>query len=175
MTINYNNQIVEIDKYLGLLFQGIQEGGFITIIGLFFGDYINNIYYMIVFHLLILIIVLQILNKTNKLKSSRRQVNNQYTNLIMFSATVFNIYKIYQNPSHLYRQFKMFFIMIYLSAFWTFFTWYKGFRCVEVEKLLYNNIVVLKANRIEEFCVLAYDIIFEIGIAYLTFYNLFLL
>ena len=94
---------------------------------------------------------------------------------MMISATVFNVYKIYQNSTHILRQLKMLFTMIYLSSFWTFFSWLKGFRIVEVEKKYNNWIIRTKATRIEELSVLVYDIIFEIGIAYLTFYNLFII
>ena len=75
----------------------------------------------------------------------------------------------------------MFLSMIYVSSIWTFFTWLKGFRTVEVyiknnkpiiENQQYNKKLI---NKIDTFLILGYDVIFEIGVAYMLFYNLFIL
>ena len=73
------------------------------------------------------------------------------------------------------------------TFFWTFFSWYKGFRTIEVhiKNSKYNYITDINNNSIQEynikplikldiFYILSYDIIFEIGVAYILFYNLFL-
>ena len=67
---------------------------------------------------------------------------------------------------------KMFFVMIYVCSFWTTAVWYKGFRKVNVYIQDHNNLYVRKtSNYTDTFIVLSYDIIFEIGMAYLFFYN----
>jgi hypothetical protein len=91
-------------------------------------------------------------------------------------VTIYNFKMIYQNPEHIWRQLKMFTSMVYLSSIWTFFTWYKGFRTAEVYLMNENNKYIKKqVNTLDIFLILLYDIIFEIGIAYLTFYNLFII
>jgi hypothetical protein len=81
----------------------------------------------------------------------------------------------------------MFATMIYICSFWTFFAWL--FKSRQVEVYIKNNVDIidnheypyniiqkyniLPATNMETFCVLAYDVIFEIGFAYVFFYNLF--
>ena len=75
----------------------------------------------------------------------------------------------------------MFLSMIYLSSIWTFCTWFKGFRTVEI--YIKNNNTTIEneqynkrsIDKIDTFLILGYDVIFEIGIAYMLFYNMFIL
>lgn len=171
----WNNKI-ELHKYVSLFLQGFQEGGFITTVGLYFGDRLNSINHMLVFHSLIIFMIINIITKYNLIQSSKRQVNSKGSLILMGLSTVYNLKTIYQHPEHIMRQLKMFISMIYLSSIWTFFTWYKGFRTAEVYLKNENNEYIKKSpNNFEIFLILLYDIIFEIGIAYLTFYNLFIL
>ena len=82
---------------------------------------------------------------------------------------------IYQYPEHNLRQFKMFLIMIYISSIWTFLVWLRGFRKVEILLKNNNNYKEKEITYFDSFYILGYDIVFEIAIAYLTFYNLFLI
>ncbi len=176
MYINFFNTKIELHKYLALFLQGFQEGGLITTIGLYFGDRLNNFYYMLIFHIFIIFSIINIFKKVNLNKSSRRQVNSKGSLGLMSFFTIFNLTMLYLYPDHIYRQIKMFFAMTYFCSFWTFFTWYKGFRTVET--LLYDNkknFTKKLDNNLDSLIVLGYDIIFEIGIAYLTFYNLFII
>ena len=80
----------------------------------------------------------------------------------------------------------MFATMIYICSFWTFFAWLFKFRQVEIHTKNKNLIddneypynmdqksIIQKGTHMESFYVLAYDVIFEIGFAYVLFYNLF--
>ena len=78
------------------------------------------------------------------------------------------------------RQMMMFLLMIYISTIWTFFAWLNGFRTVEIyiknnnsriDNQQYNKKSI---NIFDEFLILGYDVVFEIGIAYMLFYNLFI-
>jgi hypothetical protein len=170
------NRKIELHKYVGLFLQGFQEGGFITTIGLYFGDRLNNINYVLIYHLLITFMIINIITKYNIIKSSKRQINTHESLIFIVLITLYNLKMIYQYSEHNMRQLKMFIVMIYLSSIWTFFTWYKGFRTAEVYLINENNKYIKKSpNNFEIFLILLYDIIFEIGIAYLTFYNLFIL
>ena len=176
MYLKYSTSIIEIPKYFALILQGFQEGGLITTIGLYFGDRLFNFYYLIVFHLLILLCINSIFSKKNYQKSSRRQINTNGSLVFIIAITIYNLVMLYFNPSHLIRQIKMILAMVYFCSFWTFFTWYRNFRTVEMEELNFDKKYVIKRiTNLEIFLVLAYDVIFEIGIAYLTFYNLFIL
>ena len=76
-------------------------------------------------------------------------------------------------PDHFLRQMKMLFTMIYVSAFWTFIVWYKGFRTVEVYiKNEQDQEIIQKKNDFNALFILSYDVIFEIGMAYIFFYNI---
>ena len=66
----------------------------------------------------------------------------------------------------------MFFVMMYVSSWWTFAAWYNGFRKVDVYIKDDNDQYVLKkSNMYDTVMVLLYDIFIEIAMAYLTFYN----
>ena len=220
----------EIPEYLGIILQGFQEGGLITTIGLYFGDRLFDYRYFLFLHVFILFIINNIFIKKNKVKASKRQVNTYSSMGFICFVTLYNIKSLYQHPEHLYRQLMMFSSMIYICSYWTFFTWYKGFRTIEiyVKNPMYNIIMNNKDsennnnknNKIDNehyndndngndndndndnvndndndndnniklkeynskhvsgfdiFIVLAYDVFFEIGVAYLFFYNLFII
>lgn len=169
------NTKVELPKFLALFLQGFQEGGLITTIGLYFGDRLDNINYMIFFHIFILFTIINILFKRNYQQSSKRQINTKGSLILMSLVTLYNTIMLYLYPVHIYRQLKMFLAMIYFCSFWTFFAWYKGFRTTQVDTINENNEYIKKSiNYLDTFLILGYDVIFEIGIAYLTFYNLFI-
>ena len=71
---------------------------------------------------------------------------------------------------------RMVFVMVYVCGIWTCIAYHKGFRGVQKDVLMSNRIYVMeKTTYIDDIIVLGYDVIFEIGIAYLTFYNWFVL
>ena len=163
--------------------QGFQEGGFITTLGLYHGDRLYETYYQIQLHTLILLVVANIYTKTNRVRSSKRQINSLGTIACIGGITVYNMYMCYIHPEHIDRQMSMFLIMVYVCSYWTFFTWYRGFRMIEVYEPqmieendntneTIQNYISYPANNWETFCVLAYDVIFEIGVAYVFFYNI---
>jgi magnesium-transporting ATPase (P-type) len=179
---------------MGIILQGLQEGGVITTVGLYFGDRLYEIKYIILLHAFILYIVVNICMKKNIVKASKRQVNTSSSLMFISTVTIYDIESLYNNPEHIQRQLSMFFVMIYICSFWTFFTWYKGFRTIEIhmKNPTYNSIINIKSNttppsptvpeyyvkpvtNLDTFYILTYDVIFEIGIAYLLFYNLFLI
>ena len=90
-------------------------------------------------------------------------------------TTVYNGISLYNNPDHIVRELMMCTSMFYMSTIWTVVSYYKGFRKVEVHEYKKKQYVIKSPNCIDTFCVLGYDVIFEICIAYLTFYNLFVL
>ena len=175
MYIGFGENKRMINNYCGICLQGLQEGGFVTTFGLYFADRLFQTKYLILLHLFIIFIILNIFFRKNEDKLSKRQINTPNSIFLMSFFTIYNLKMIYQYPEHNIRQLKMFFIMIYVSSIWTFFVWLRGFRKVEI--LIKNNerYIEKKINNLDSFYILGYDIIFEIGIAYLTFYNLFLI
>jgi hypothetical protein len=175
MKITWNKETKILNKYVGISLQGTQEGGVVTIIGLYFGDRFNSIYYQCFYHLLILYMTINMVKKKANIKTlSKRQVNTPGSLCLMGGAVLFNTWIIMNNKSHFYRELNMFASMIYISSIWTIISYYKNFRKVEVH--LYNNdkYIRKKENWIDAFLILGYDVIFEIGIAYITFYNMFI-
>ena len=172
---NKDNSII-VPHYLGIFLQGFQEGGCITTIGLYFGDRIFSFKYIIFLHLLIAFIIINVCNKKKTKKhTSIRQVNTNGSLILMASITLYNIKSLYENPLHLYRQFSMLFVMIYVSFFWTITVWCKGFREVVVYiKDQDDKYIIKKFTLHDTIKVLTYDIIFEIGMAYLFFYRFLL-
>ena len=168
---------IPVNKYIGIALQGTQEGGVVTVIGLYFGDRSRSIHYQTIYHMIILYMILNMTCKKSNLKTrSRRQINTCSSLSIMGTVTLYNAATLYYNQRHLYRILNMFLSMIYISSIWTYVSYKKMFRNVETESI--NN----KTNEYEldtstnktVFNVLAYDVIFEIGLAYITFYNLFI-
>lgn len=176
MKITWNKQTTFLNKYVGICLQGIQEGGVVTIIGLYFGDRFYSKFYQCFYHMLIFYMVVNILKKKSNIKTlSKRQINTPGSICLMSSATIFNTWVILNNPSHFYRELNMFISMVYISSIWTIISYYKEFRKVEV--YLYNNnkYTSKQDNLIDAFFILGYDVVFEIGIAYITFYNMFII
>ena len=174
MYLNYHNYSIQLPINLGIFLQGFQEGGCITTIGLYFGDRLHIYKYCFFLHVLILFISMNVFIKTKKVgQSSKRLVNSASSLSLMGTITAYDIIILYRNPLHFQRQMKMFFVMIYVCSFWTFVVWYKGFRKVKVYIQDHNNLYVRKtSNYTDTFIVLSYDVIFEIGMAYLFFYNI---
>ena len=174
MYLNYHNYSVQLPTNIGIFLQGFQEGGCITTIGLYFGDRLYIYKYCFFLHVLILFITMNVLIKTKRAgQSSKRHVNSASSLSLMGAITIYDILILYRNPLHFQRQMKMLFVMIYVCSFWTTAVWYKGFRKVKVYTPNHNNVYISKKNNyIDTFIVLSYDIIFEIGMAYLYFYNI---
>ena len=175
MYIGFGKNQKKINNYLGICLQGLQEGGFVTTFGLYFGDRLFQLKYFILLHIFVFFIILNIYFKKNEEKLSKRQINSNSSLLLMFSCSLYNIKMIYQYTEHNVRQFKMFFVMVYISSIWTFLVWLRNFRKVEILLKNNNNYIQKEITYMDSFLILGYDIIFEIAIAYLTFYNLFII
>jgi len=188
MQVTICSKQIQLPQSMGIILQGFQEGGFITTLGLYYGDRIHQTYYLIHMHIFIFIMVGHLCFKTNITKSSKRLINTKGSVGCICIATLYNMQQTYYNPSHNTRQAYMFAVMVYICSFWTSFAWYFKFRQVEVYNTKYIDSIVDKqypfnvfqtnnnnlGTRLETFSILAYDVIFEIGVAYLTFYNLFI-
>lgn len=186
MNISFNNKQLQLSTHIGVLLQGFQEGGFITTLGLYYGDRIQEPLYLVHMHIFIFVIISQMFFKTNVSKSSKRQVNTVSSVSYISTVTLYNIHHYWYYPEHQLRQTYMFATMIYICSIWTFFTWFFNFRQVEVHTKNKNRIdnneypynidqtcSIHKGTHMESFVVLTYDVIFEIGFAYVFFYNLF--
>tara|TARA_B100000902_G_C27313807_1_gene920016 strand:+ start:165 stop:932 length:768 start_codon:yes stop_codon:yes gene_type:complete len=181
MYINFFGSKKYLNKYFGIFLQGFQEGGFITTFGLYFGDRMFKLKYVILLIIITYFIIIDILIKNSTILSSKRQINTIPSLSFISVITLYNGYCLYNNFSDFYRQMMMFLLMIYISTVWTFFAWLKGFRTVEIyiknnnsriDNQQYNKKSI---NIFDEFFILGYDVVFEIGIAYMLFYNLFIL
>ena len=180
MYIMIENHTIQLPQSVGIILQGFQEGGFISTLGIYFGDRIYEMKSQSHMHMFILFVVINLFMKKNKVKSSSRQVNTKGSLVLIGGATMYNIYVSYNHPEHIERQVSMFLVMIYICSYWTFFAWYRGFRSIEIHEPqrieqgdgVIQQYVVRQANYMETFCVMAYDIIFEIGMAYVLFYNM---
>lgn len=166
-----------LHKYLGIFLQGFQEGGVVTTFGLYFGDRLYNKKYLLFFHMFILYIITNMsTKKSNGEIVSKRQINTLGSMGTMACITLYNLRMLYYNPLHFNRQANMFLSMIYVCSVWTIIAYLKNFRKVEVQiKDNNNKYIVKKHSYLDALLILGYDIIFEIGFAYLTFYNWFIL
>ena len=68
MKIMWNNQSKNLNKYAGICLQGMQEGGVVTIIGLYFGDRFYSGFYQCFYHLLITYMVVNMIRKKSNTK-----------------------------------------------------------------------------------------------------------
>ena len=176
MKVTWNNQSRNLNKYVGIILQGIQEGGAVTIIGLYFGDRFYIGFYQCFYHLLIFYMVVNMFKKQSNTKTlSKRQINTPGSLCLMGSATIFNTLVLLNNPSHFYRELNMFMSMVYISSIWTIISYYKEFRKVQVHLCNDNKYICRSDNLLDAFLILGYDVVFEIGIAYITFYNIFII
>lgn len=170
----HKNQFL-VPKYASLFLQGFQEGGVVTTFGLYFGDRLTSLKYIILFHVFIAYIIINMHSKQNISNvASKRQVNTLGSLLTIGTITLYNSIQLYHYPDHFQRQLKMFFVMTYVCSIWTYIAYTKGFRTTETMIVFNNNIVVKPENKFDSFLILGYDVIFEISIAYMTFYNLFI-
>lgn len=165
-----------IPKPVSIFLQGFQEGGVVTTFGLYFGDRLFDFKYFMAFHVFIAYIIMNLNSKQNISKvASKRHINNVGSVCTMSSIALYNMYTLYQYPEHFQRQFNMFFVMTYVCSIWTYIAYKKGFRTVE-KHIIHNNVKIIRpGDDMDAILVLGYDVIFEISIAYLTFYNWFIL
>lgn len=161
-----------IPKPVSIFLQGFQEGGVVTTFGLYFGDRLFDFKYFMAFHVFIAYIIMNLNSKQNISKvASKRHINNVGSVCTMSSIALYNMYTLYQYPEHFQRQFNMFFVMTYVCSIWTYIAYKKGFRTVE-KHIIHNNVKIIRpGDDMDAILVLGYDVIFEISIAYLTFYN----
>jgi len=189
MYINYNNTSYELHFSSGVILQGLQEGGVLTTLGLFFGDHINERSYFLFLNIFLIHIMGKVCSRNIKNRASERQVNTPTSLLFIGSIIIYDIITLYQYPEHIQRQLNMFYVLIYISLIWTSITWYKGFRGVKIyiknpkyniERISNTETTIQEffnkdITMLDTFLILGYDIIFEIGFAYILFYNLFLI
>jgi len=93
----------------------------------------------------------------------------------MGTITLHNAVTLYRYPEHVQRQFNMFFVMTYVCSIWTYIAYKKGFRTVETHIHTKDGIMIKSGDHIDALFILGYDVIVEISIAYLTFFNWFVL
>ena len=180
---NPDMQII-LPPAVSALLRGAQEGGVVTTIGLYYGDKMHDISAFLRLHVFIVVVIINVwLRKpiNNSIITSKRQINTIGSILFMLSAITYDFVMLWKNPEHLYRQIKMIFVMVYMCSWWTFIAWYKGFRSIEVHVKQNNEMtnkqeyIIKNTNTKDLFLVLGYDVLFEVGIIYLIFYNIFLI
>lgn len=165
-----------LPKPVSIFLQGFQEGGVVTTFGLYFGDRLFDFHYCVTLHLFILYIVINMNAKQNISKiASRRHINAPGSVCGIGIITIYNMITLYQHPEHFQRQLKMVFVMTYVCSIWTYIAYKKGFRSVEAMMQTPTNVMIRSNHPLDAFLVLGYDVLFEISIAYLTFYNWFIL
>ena len=158
-----------------LIIQGLQEGGLITTLGLYFGDRIDEPSSIILFHMFLLLAIISVCAQKNLIRSSRRMVNTRASLTFVGAVTACDMYyALCLYREHMMRQIRMFLVMVYFSAWWTCATWWIGSRQVEVRDTALNPSGVISKTAMNTFLVLSYDVVFEIGFAYLVFFNIFL-
>jgi|UniRef100_A0A6C0IPG5 hypothetical protein len=176
MFISYSNRQIKLPIYIGVCLQGIQEGGVVSTFGLYFGDRLLMPNYTIIYHLFLIYMVINMSYKqTNNEILSKRQVNTKSSLLLIGSMTMYNGISMYNHPEHIPREILMCVSMLYMSSIWTVVSYYKGFRKVEVQEYKNNHYIIKPTRTVDVFYILGYDVVFEICIAYLTFYNWFVL
>lgn len=159
--------------WVSLVVQGLQEGGLITTLGLYFGDRIWDPPSIFMFHVFLLFSIINVCSQTNLPKSSKRLVNTNASMGFIGFVTTYDIYVLATANRSIYnRQLSMLLVMIYFSAWWTCATWWVGSRGVEV---IDPNVNLIEyRSSMTTFMVFTYDVVFEIGFAYLFFYNMFI-
>jgi hypothetical protein len=170
----YNNKYL-IPRIFSIILQGSQEGGVVTTFGLYFGDRLYNFKHLLYLHMFIGYIIFNMSFKQNISKvASKRQINSKGSLLTMGSITLYNVYNLYLYPNQLNRQMRLLFVMVYVCSIWTYIAYLKGFRGVESRCIINGKTVIEKKSIMNTFLILGYDVFFEIGVAYLSFYNWFI-
>jgi len=187
---NNPNMKILLPTAVGALLQGVQEGGVVTAVGLYYGDRLSNMAVLARLHLFIAVIVANVWMRDTKAGAntmetsiaSKRQVNTTGSMLLIGAATAYDLTMLWNHPEHAYRQLTMLSVMVYVCAWWSLVAWYRGFRSVEVhvkrdsrENTDGNEYLVKPTTTFDIIAVLGYDVLFEVGAAYLVFYNLFII
>lgn len=166
---------IQLSRCTGVILQGMQEGGFVATAGLYFGDRLTDPKYFAGLHVLIVTIVATLFVKKRcvgaetERVASRRQVNAPGSVAAMSCATLFNAHALITDTDSVHRVIPMFCVMVYICAIWTLCAWFRGFRRVEVES--YGT--ARPGTPANTLAVLGYDVVVEIGVAYTTFFFLF--
>ena len=183
---NNPNMKILLPTAAGALIQGVQEGGVVTAVGLYYGDRIRDAAVFARLHLFIAVIVANVWMRDTKAGAntiaSKRQVNTTGSMALIGAATAYDLTMLWKHPEHAYRQLAMLSVMVYVCAWWSLVAWYRGFRTVEIhvkrdsrENTDGEEYLVKPTTTFDIMMVLGYDVLFEVGAAYLVFYNLFVI
>lgn len=177
MYIRLNGMKFSIPTFWGIFLQGFQEGGLVSTFGLYFGDRLYQLKCIFILHIFIFFIVKSLMSKGRGYNVlSKRQINAPGSLAVIGLMTMYNLKIALEFPQHIYRQMRMFFVMVYVCGIWTCVAYHKQFRAVHKDVNMNIGTYICKTpSHKEEIIVLGYDVIFEIGVAYLTFYNWFVL
>jgi len=166
----------QLPQYIGIFLQGFQEGGVVTTFGLYFGDRLFDLKSLILFHAFIAYIISNMNSKhTNVQIASKRHINNYKSLIIMGTIAIYNAFMLCNHHLHVRRQLQMAFAMTYVCSIWTYIAYKKGFRTVEIQIPTHDGYIIKQNTYLDAILILGYDVIFEITIAYLTFYNWFII
>ena len=169
----------EIPDYVAIPLQGISEGAFVAVLGLFIADRLFNKAKWIGGLIGVLIIIvpsalnlilngIQIPEVGNPLIPSRRQMFTPAATIffaIMVIITVVWLWK--TNPEFRKRAYLLFISMLIIALIFTVFEYIGGTRWIEVGPL---EGPWSRALPLIEFGALTYDIVVEIALAYMPFF-----
>ena len=187
---NSPNMRILLPTAVGAMLQGVQEGGVVAAVGLYYGDRLSNMEVLARMHMFIAVIIANVwIRDTNAGSNaietsiaSKRQVNTNGSMAFICAATAYDLTMLWKHPEHAYRQLAMLSVMVYVCAWWSLVAWYRGFRSVEIhvkrdsrENADVVEYLVKPTTTFDIMTVLGYDILFEVGAAYLVFYNLFII
>lgn len=155
--------------FFAALLRGAAEGGFVILFGLFFADRLKNKKWLSIFILLTLaFFITTIVTQgaiTDKEVSSKRDLLNNNGLIYMAVMVLFDIFWLAKSNKEVRkRAFLSFLIMIIVTGAWTIAEFISGTRWIE----LGTNF----APTYLQFLGLGYDVIVEIGLAYIPFLGL---
>jgi len=167
---------VEIPFIFAVILQGISEGAFVTVIGLFIGDrllrrnwkeVVAGVGIMVApFIISLLIYGVQIPDVGGDVPSRRLMFTPLATILLMSILVTMIIWFVKVNPTTRKRGYFLLFSMIIIGLLLNFFDYLIGTRWAEVGPI--SSLV--RAPLLLEIAVLLYDAVIEIAVAYMLFF-----
>lgn len=155
--------------FIAALLRGAAEGGFIILFGVFFADRLNKKWILTFLILCVLVFSLTLLTQqgvsTNGEVASRRDLLNTGGLVYMSLMIIFDIFWLSKTTSKIRkRAIYSLLAMIIFTGAWTLGEYLAGTRWIELGSVLAPSYL--------QFIGLSYDVIVEIGLAYIPFLGL---
>ena len=159
MFLSYNDNYYNVPIPFNYLLQASMEAGFITTFGIYFSDYPEYKFILLLFVLFHTLFLSY--NQETNIVHSKRLVNKELPLSFLLTLTIIDITYIFYSEN--FRALMILYNMILIGSVWTL-----SHVVMKTRRVVTDNNA--ECSFLEIFIILAFDVIIEIGTMYIPFY-----